>query len=118
MASKIVHWEIIGPDGGALKAFYGGVFGWEFDSPEGFGDYHLVPDAQSGVGGAVGQGDENMSSYVTLYLQVPDINAHLAQIETNGGKTMVPRTEIPGADVTYAMFSDPAGNMVGLVEGE
>ncbi|MCB2223358.1 MAG: VOC family protein [Actinobacteria bacterium] len=117
MASKIVHWEIIGPDGDAMKAFYGDLFGWEFESPEGFGGYHLVGDDQSSIGGAVGAGSDEMPSYVTLYLSVPDIDAHLARIEAAGGSIVMPRTTIPGM-VTYATFRDPAGNLVGLVEGE
>ena len=28
MSDKIVHWEIMGPDGNALNAFYGDLFGW------------------------------------------------------------------------------------------
>jgi predicted enzyme related to lactoylglutathione lyase len=32
-----------------------------------------------------------------------------------GGKTIVPPTEIPNV-VTFALFSDPDGNMVGLVK--
>jgi predicted enzyme related to lactoylglutathione lyase len=114
MASKLVHFEIMGPDGGALKAFYGDLFGWEFESPDGVGDYHLTT-AGGGLGGAVGNGGDETSSYVTVYLQVPDIDAHLARIEAAGGTTVQPRTEIPDM-VVYAQFRDPAGNVVGLVE--
>jgi hypothetical protein len=32
-----------------------------------------------------------------------------------GGKIVMPVTEVPGM-VTYAMFSDPEGNMVGIVK--
>lgn len=67
------------------------------------------------MGGAVGKGPEGMPPYVTIYIQVEDINGHLARIESAGGSTMMPRTEIPGV-ATYAMFTDPAGNAVGLVE--
>ena len=57
-----------------------------------------------------------MAPATMVYVQVPDINAHLAKIEAAGGKTVMPRTEIPDA-VTMAIFTDPAGNNVGLVEG-
>ena len=56
-----------------------------------------------------------MPNYVTLYIEVPDIDAHLIKIEAAGGKTVTPRTVIPDT-VTFTMFADPAGNMVGLVE--
>ena len=34
-----------------------------------------------------------------------------------GGKTVMPTTEIPNM-VTFAMFSDPDGNIVGLVKAD
>lgn len=115
MADKLVHWEIVGPDADAMKEFYGELFGWDFQSPPGFGDYHMTVADQTGLGGAVGKGNEEMSSYVTLYIEVPDITARLAAIEAAGGKTVMPRTEV-GDMVTFGMFIDPAGNLIGLVE--
>ena len=50
-------------------------------------------------------------------MQLDDINDHLAKIEGAGGSSIMPRTEIPGT-VTFALFADPAGNVVGLVEEE
>lgn len=114
-ANQIVHWEIMGADGDAQKSFYGDLFDWEFQSPEGFDGYHMVSGEDVGVGGAVGQGSEEMPSYLTVYVQVASIDETLARIEAKGGSTVVPRTEIPDM-VTFALFSDPAGNVVGLVE--
>ena len=114
MAARIVHWEIMGPDGDAMKAFYGGLFEWEFQSTDTFPDYHMTGE-EIGVGGAVGKGSDEMPSYVALYLEVDDIDSHLTRIEAAGDKTVMPRTVIPDL-VTFAMFADPAGNMVGLVE--
>ncbi len=56
-----------------------------------------------------------MPNYQALYVEVPDIDAHLAKVEAAGGKTVVPRTVIP-ATVIFGLFTDPAGNLVGLVE--
>ena len=67
------------------------------------------------MGGAVGTGPEEMPNYLTIYVEVESIDDHLAKIGAAGGSTVMPRTEIPGT-VTYALFSDPAGNVVGLVE--
>lgn len=115
--NPIVHWELMGPDGTAQKAFYGALFDWDFEAVEGFPDYHLALTGEGDVGGAVGQGSEEIPSYVTIYVQVADINDTLAKVEASGGTTVMPRTVIPGVVVT-ALFADPAGNMVGLVEEE
>ena len=116
MSSKIVHWEIMGPEGGAMAAFYEDLFGWKTTSPEGFDEYHLVDADQTGVGGAVGKGPEGMT-YITLYVEVDSIDKTLAAASKAGAEVVMPRTEIPEV-ATYALFRDPVGNMVGLVEVE
>lgn len=117
MANQIVHWELMGADGAALAAFYKDIFDWDPQPLEGFGEYHIVADADTGIGGAVGQGPEGMPSYFAMYIGVDSIDDHLAKITAAGGTTVVPRTVIPGT-VTFAMFADPAGNVVGLTENE
>lgn len=114
-ANPIVHWEIMGPDGAAQKGFYSSIFDWNLSSPEGFEGYFMTEGDEMGVNGAIGEGNEHMPSYSCVYVQCADINAKLAEVEANGGKTAVPRTEIPDT-VTFALFHDPAGNLVGLVE--
>lgn len=116
-ANPIVHWELMGADGGAQKAFYESIFDWKLSSPEGFENYHITEGDEMGVNGGIGQGSEQMPSYQAIYVQVDDINAKLGEVEAAGGTTVMPRTEIPEV-VTFALFNDPAGNLVGLVEGE
>ena len=113
--NPVVHWELMGADGDGQKAFYESIFDWKFDSPPGFEDYHMIGNEEVGVGGAVGKGGEEMPSYSAIYVQVDSIDETLAQVEANGGKTIAPRTVIPDT-VIFGLFSDPAGNIVGLVE--
>jgi uncharacterized protein len=116
MANPIVHWELMGADGEAQKEFYAKIFDWKFTTPEGFGAYHMTEGDDMGVNGAVGEGSEEMLSYQCIYVGVDDIDGKLEELEAAGGKTVVPRTEIPEM-VTFAIFQDPAGNFVGIVEG-
>ena len=117
MANPIVHFEMMGPDAAVQRDFYEGMFGWKTEPVPGFDGYHMVAADQAGLGGAVGKGPEQMPQYMTVYVQVDDIDAHLAKIGSAGGTTVMPRTVIPGT-VTFALFTDPAGNVVGLVESE
>ncbi|MDX1479829.1 MAG: VOC family protein [Saprospiraceae bacterium] len=48
-----------------------------------------------------------------VYFTAPDINAHLARIEANGGKTIVPKMSI-GEHGWIAHFEDSEGNRVAL----
>ncbi len=114
-ANPIVHWELMGADGDAQKTFYQANFDWKLEPQEGLDNYHMVSGDDVGVGGAVGQGNEQMPNYMTIYIQVEGIDESLGQIEASGGATVVPRTVIPGT-VTFGLFNDLAGNLVGLVE--
>jgi predicted enzyme related to lactoylglutathione lyase len=114
MACKVVHFEVLGKDGANLQKFYGDLFDWEInaDNPMNYG---LVTGADGSVGGGIGSAQEGMPGHVTFYIEVDDIDKYLQQIESKGGKTMMPKTHIPDM-VTFALFADPEGNMVGLVE--
>ena len=58
----------------------------------------------------------NGRTWVTVYVQSDDLAASLAKIEAAGGKTMMQPEAIEGGP-EIALFTDPAGNMVGLVKG-
>ena len=49
-------------------------------------------------------------------MQVDDLQAFLDKAESLGGKTIMPPTVIPDT-VTLAMFTDPEGNIMGMVTG-
>jgi predicted enzyme related to lactoylglutathione lyase len=51
-------------------------------------------------------------NYVTVYVQVDDVQAYLDKAQKLGGKLLVPPVEIPTG--TFAWFADPEGNMIGL----
>jgi predicted enzyme related to lactoylglutathione lyase len=50
-----------------------------------------------------------------IRVSVEDPNAYLTRAEKFGGKTIVPVTEIPNM-VTFALFADPEGHVVGIVK--
>lgn len=113
--NPIVHWELMGPDGEAMKGFYSQIFEWKLETVEGFDGYHMTVGDEMGVNGAVGKGSAEMPAYQTIYVGCEDIDVKLAEIGEAGGVTVVPKTTIPDM-VTFALFTDPAGNLVGLVE--
>lgn len=106
MAAPIVYFEIAGPDARSLKSFYTSVFAWQIDP-----NATISAASTGGIRGGVRQDPAEK----ILYLGVPSIDATLRQIEEAGGKTIVPRTVVPGV-VTFALFTDPAGNRMGLAE--
>jgi predicted enzyme related to lactoylglutathione lyase len=58
MGRPVVHFEIIGKDGAALRSYYSSLFGWEIDAdnPLGYGtvprEGNTNPDG-AGIGGGI-----------------------------------------------------------------
>jgi uncharacterized protein len=114
-ANPVVHFEILGRDANALRAFYGTVFGWS-PSPPGGGpmEYSMIHYEGGGIDGGIGRAPEG-PGHAIFYVGVADLQGTLDQIERLGGRTVHPPTQIPGG-VSFAVFADPEGHRVGLVK--
>ena len=113
MKHPVMWFEVLGSNAPKLRKFYGDVFGWTFrsgDSPYGI----VETDPASGIPGGIGPVYPGTRPWVTFYVQTPDIATSLSDIERRGGTVVLPRTEMP--DVTLAVFEDPEGHAIGLVE--
>ena len=117
MANPVVHFEIVGKEPGKLHEFYSSVFDWKIDTnnPMGYGMVAARGGAEYGIDGGIGgTPDATYPGHVTFYVEVESIDDALREINARGGKTVMERTEMPM--VTIGMFTDPFGNLVGLVE--
>ena len=113
----VVWFEVVGKDGPALQRFYGKLFNWQIsDAGDGSG-YGLVQGAEKGIGGGVGKSPDGGPGHVTFYVEVDDPAAFLKRAEQLGGAVVLPPTEIPQFHLTFAMFADPEGHLVGLSKG-
>ena len=105
---KVVHFEIPADDLDRAKSFYGAVFGWQLLTMEmpGGGDYTgatttavdektMIPTEPGAINGALTRRDGG-NPFPVITIDVEDIEAALAQIESAGGSTVTPRTAIPG----------------------
>ncbi|HYP47118.1 MAG TPA: VOC family protein [Thermoleophilaceae bacterium] len=114
MPAAVVHFEVIGKDFETMKRFYGGLFEWQLE-PAGPADYALVEPQEGGIGGGVGAAGERGYG-VTVYAQVPDLDAALARAEELGGTRVMPPTEVSDT-VRVAQLKDPEGHLIGLIQG-
>jgi predicted enzyme related to lactoylglutathione lyase len=114
MGQQVVHFEVVGKDPNALRAYYGELFGWKFSEPMGPTDYSVLEE-QEGIGGGVGAGPEGYPGHVTFYVQVEDVGRSLEQAEGLGGKKMMGPDEVPGVGIVIGLFSDPEGHVIGLM---
>ena len=116
MPNPVVHFEIQSSGSEALQKFCADLFEWDVDAsnPMGYG----VVDTQTGTGISGGiSGTNGGPNLVTFYVEVDDIEGKLAEAVKRGGVVVMPVTTIPGM-VTFALFSDPEGNRVGLASSE
>lgn len=115
MSNAVVWFEIAGPNPEQQREFYAKTFGWQIDANNPM-NYGMVTAGkkEGAIGGGVCAPNEGMPNYVTIYVEVKDVDKALADVQKHGGEVVVPKTAVPGM-VTFALFKDPAGNVVGLV---
>jgi uncharacterized protein len=103
-------------DPSALRKFYSEAFGWQLgpadDGPMQYSMAHLKESG--GIDGGIGKAPQG-PGHVTFYVGVDDALASLRQIERLGGKTIQLPVQVP-VGVTFALFADPEGHVVGLLK--
>lgn len=115
MGTSVIHWEINARNARDLQRFYSRLFGWKVDTNNALGYGMMVPSANEGIAGGIGQADPAIPApSVTFYVGVDDPQKYLDRMKALGGRIVVPVTNIPNA-VTFALFADPEGNVIGLL---
>lgn len=121
MAGRVVHFEVPFDDVERATGFYRDVFGWQIQAmPE--MQYHMVatgpvgdqgmPEEPGFINGGMFAREANVKLPV-ITIDVDDIDATLAEIETRGGTTVDKKT--PVGDMGFAAyFADSEGNVLGL----
>ena len=113
MKHTFVHFEIPADDVERARKFYTELFGWQISSPPEFPEYLFVTTGdEDDLGGgmmkrqAPGQG-------VVNYVQVESVADFSSKCEELGGKTIVPKSPVPGMG-WFAHFVDTEGNVFAL----
>jgi predicted enzyme related to lactoylglutathione lyase len=114
--NPVVHFEVLGRDASALRKFYAQAFGWQLSpADQGPTEYSMVHLKEAGgIDGGIGKAPQG-PGHVTFYVGVEDPQVALDQVVRLGGKTVQPPVQVPGG-VTFALFADPEGHVVGLVK--
>ncbi len=117
MANPVTHFEIIGADAQKLQSFYRDIFGWKInaDNPMNYGMVDTATPGK-GIGGGIAAPQGGGPAYVTVYVEVADIDKTLAQVTAKGGKVLMPKMTVPPNGPVIAQFGDPAGLRIGLVQ--
>jgi uncharacterized protein len=113
---SFIWYELMTTDPDSAAAFYGAVIGWKIAAPatsmpDGK-DYRMIVRSDGGSAGGMLKLSEEMLKQgarpVWLgYLHVVDVDAAVKGIEASGGRTLMPRMDLPVGSI--AMVADPMG---------
>jgi predicted enzyme related to lactoylglutathione lyase len=114
VAYPVTHFEINAQDAPATQKFYKDLFGWGIDTnnPDNYGVID-TKNKGTGINGGIGASQQGRS-WVTFYVECDDPAATLAKAERLGGRRVMEPME--SMNVTYALFADPEGNVIGLAK--
>jgi len=114
MPGQIVHIEIPADDTTGAQAFWGSLFGWEFQAFPGPSEYHMtrISDNQ----GAAITNMEPGKRGTRAYFDVADIKAGVARVNELGGTAGDPMP-VPNMG-WFSTCTDPHGNEFGLWQND
>lgn len=112
MSNPVVHFEIAVRDGEQGKKYYQELFGWDIKTDERW-SYHLIKEEDQGIGGGIFQVEEGrFPPYLTIYIQVDEVQKYLDRAVELGGEQIMPATSFEIGE--FALFKDPDGILIGL----
>jgi predicted enzyme related to lactoylglutathione lyase len=118
----VVHFEIPTDNNERANTFYQSAFGWNLIPMQGM-DYTSaittpsdeqtgMPSAPGAINGALFPRTDNLKTPV-INIDVEDLDAALAQVESAGGSVAQAKDAVPGMGY-FAYFKDTEGNILGL----
>jgi uncharacterized protein len=114
MPGQIVHFEIPADDTTNGQAFWGSLFGWQFEAAPGPFEY-LMTRISEQTGGAITNMEPGKHG-IRVYFDVDDINDGAARVKQLGGEANEPGP-VPGMG-WFATCKDPQGNEFGLWQND
>jgi predicted enzyme related to lactoylglutathione lyase len=106
----VAHWQAVVKDPTSAAAFYSTCFGWSVDDGNALG-YRALSNC--GLDGGIWPSGD-AGPFIQLFVGVPDVDAMLREVETHGGKILVPKQVLPDGD-EMAVIADPQGISWGIM---
>ena len=122
--SRVIHFEIHAEDPDRAMAFYGGLFGWQFQPfgpPRGYWVIKSGDGALPGIDGGLLQrrgprpeSGQPVNGFVCT-IQVPALDVYVHKALAQGATLALPRMAVPGIG-WLAYVHDPEGNLLGMIQ--
>lgn len=111
MGKPVTHFEIGCRDAAKISDFYAKLFDWQMKA---LGPATMIEAQKGGIGGHITSLGHEPHDYVTVYVEVDDLQGCLNKAGALGGKALVPPVKLPGDQGSFAWMADPEGNVIGL----
>lgn len=111
----VVHFEIGCSGGEETRAFFARLFGWEISSRD--AGMVINTGGAGDISGHIVELAREWGPYVTVYVEVEDLEAYLKKAGELGGKTLVPPVTLAGQG-SFAWLAAPEGNIIGIWKPE
>lgn len=103
----------------AAKAFYGAVFGWEYEDHDmgqmgTYTEWKLNGDSIGGMANIAGRVPDQVPAHWMVYFAVEDADAAVEQIREGGGAVNFGPVDIPAG--RFAMVADPWGAAFAVIK--
>ena len=113
MGRPVMQWQILARDPEKAAGFYRQMFGWEINANNALGYRQADTCSERGIQGGFWPCPPEGQPMVTLYVEVEDVAASVAQCQALGGKVVFPPQVLPDGD-EMAIILDAEGLPLGL----
>ena len=115
--NPVVFWELATHDMEKTTAFFMVVFDWKIEFNDRLGFYNIpeTTPANESIDGAIFTLKRAKLPFLTVYIQVDDIDAKAALIEEQGGNIIEAPFETPNGP-KICLFNEPSGVTFAMLE--
>ncbi|BBB49403.1 VOC family protein [Pelolinea submarina] len=117
--NPVVFWELASNDMEKSVTFFHEVFDWQIDFNERLG-FYLIPETtpkQESLEGAIFTLKRAKLPFLTIYIQVEDIDAKVALVEEKGGFIVEAPFDISPRS-RICLFNEPSGVTFAMVQSK
>ena len=112
--ARLGRFELHAGDPQGAAAFYANVFGWSIAPPDADEERWRIATGVAGLDGGIVQAQDR-GLHAALWIEVESVSMSLAEVVGHGGEVVRPMMRVKGGAVD-ALFTDPAGNVVGMYQ--
>lgn len=114
-ANTPAWFDLMTSDAEAARAFYGGLFGWDFDVQGAEYGHYAIAMKDGRVAAGLGQipPDGGFPPSWTVYFAVESADRTLELAQSHGGQVFVPAMDV-GTQGRMAIIADPTGAVFGV----